>query len=325
MIKLDTKQTKIMKLRNACYFALLALTWSLSASQAYSQDNEAQLLRFAYESSIDDLERDYFLYLPVGYEVDSEQEWPVLVFLHGDGERGNGKDDLDFLFTNGPLYEAWIQKRNLPFIIVAPQLHMFGRDQASGPDYLVNRTRDSIPQRLDDGVPAHITDAPARMIFGPMVGSVDNPLLSPEENRAPVRDSGWSQTDPDLIKILDSVLDRFKADQAKVYLTGVSMGGFGTWHYASAYPERFAAILPIVGYPSVDQAGIIAQENIPTWVFSGGRDFVVPTEYFFAGMNKMDELGANFRFTTEQDMFHDVWNRVYAGEDVYQWLLQYSK
>ena len=42
MIKLDTKRTKIMKLRNACYFALLALTWSLSASQAYSQDNEAQ-------------------------------------------------------------------------------------------------------------------------------------------------------------------------------------------------------------------------------------------------------------------------------------------
>ena len=311
-----------MKLRNTFYFALLALTWSLSVSQAYGQDNAAQLLRLSYVSVVDDMERDYFLYLPVGYDADSDQEWPVLVFLHGDGERGNGKDDLDFLFTNGPMYEAWIQKRNLPFIIIAPQLHMFGRDQAGGPDYLVNRTRDSIPQRLENGMPPHITDAPARMIAGPMRGAIAN---MGEGDLAPVRASGWSLADPDVIEILDSVLERFNGDQAKVYLSGVSMGGFGTWHYASSYPEMFAAILPIVGYPSIEQAEIIARENIPTWVFSGGRDFVVSTEYFFSGMNRMDEIGANFRFTTEQDMFHDVWNRVYAGEDVYRWLLQYSK
>jgi hypothetical protein len=69
----------------------------------------------------------------------------------------------------------------------------------------------------------------------------------------------------------------------------------------------------------------VAKAGIPVWVFSGGRDPTVETKYFFAGMNRMNELGATMRFTTEQDMFHDVWNRVYAGEDVYKWLLQYKK
>ena len=125
--------------------------------------------------------------------------------------------------------------------------------------------------------------------------------------------------------LLDSVLLKFHADKDRVYLTGASMGGFGTWYYASKYPEKFAAILPVVGFPSVEQAEAVAKAGIPAWVFSGGRDPAVQTEYFFAGMNRMNELGAIMRFTTEQDMFHDVWNRVYAGEDAYNWLLKFKK
>jgi predicted peptidase len=87
-----------------------------------------QLLRLSNRSGLDGKERDFFLYLPRGYQGDEARKWPVILFLHGDGERGDGKAQLDFVLTHGPLYEAWIQKRDLPFLIISPQLPMFGRD-----------------------------------------------------------------------------------------------------------------------------------------------------------------------------------------------------
>ncbi len=311
-----------MTLRSCLALSILGCACTSSASSALDHKNEQQLLRLSYKSVVDDLERDYFLYLPNGYEKGSSKEWPVLIYLHGDGERGNGKEDLDYVLGYGPLYEAWIQKRDLPFIIIAPQNHMFGRDGPDGPDYIRNRTREGIPKRLDEGVPPHNADMPALQMFGPMRGAVA--AKSPPDDRFLTK-TGWRKTDPDVISILDSVLLNYHTDKNRVYLSGASMGGFGTWYYASKYPEKFAALLPVVGYPSVKQAEAIAKADIPAWVFSGGRDPAVETKYFFAGMNRMNELGATLRFTTEQDMFHDVWNRVYAGEDVYNWLLQYKK
>jgi len=312
-----------MKELHSCLaLAILVYAFAISTLPAIDQKNKQRLLRLPYKSVVDNLERDYFLYLPNGYEENSSKQWPVLIFLHGDGERGNGKEDLDYVLKYGPLYEAWIQKRDLPFIIIAPQNHMFGRDGADGPDFIRNRTRESIPKRLDKGVPPHNTDMPASQIYGPMRGAVA--AKTPPSERFQ-RKTGWRKTDPDVIGILDSILQNYDADKDRVYLSGASMGGYGTWYYASKYPEKFAAILPVVGYPSVTQAEAVAKAGIPVWVFSGGRDPVVETKYFFAGMNRMDELGATIRFTTEQDMFHDVWNRVYAGEDVYNWLLQHEK
>ena len=311
-----------MKLCSYLALAILGCAVTLNTSSAKEQEGKQQLLRHSYKSVVDDLERDYFLYLPIGYEKDSAKKWPVLIYLHGNGERGDGKADLDYVLGYGPLYEAWIQKKDLPFIIIAPQLHMFGQDGPDAPDYIRNRTREGIPKRLDEGVSPHNRDMPARLIYGPMRGAV--PAETPESDEF-LTTAGWRKTDPDVISILDSVLQKYRADKDRVYLTGVSMGGFGAWYYASEYPEKFAALLPVVGYPSVEQAEVVAKAGIPVWVFSGGRDPAVETKYFFAGMNRMDELGATMRFTTEQDMFHDVWNRVYAGDDVYNWLLQYKK
>ncbi|MBI5960235.1 MAG: prolyl oligopeptidase family serine peptidase [Chloroflexi bacterium] len=245
-----------------------------------------------------------------------------MVWLHGDGERGETLDDLDYILKNGPLYEAWIQKRDLPFIIVAPQLPLFGRDK-TGPDYLVNRTRAEIPQRLTEGVPPHTADAPARVIAGEMVGAVAAGTVA--ELGPDISYSTWDVVDPDVITVLDTVLADYQVDRSRVYMTGVSLGGFGTWHYASQYPDYFAAILPVVGYGTEAQAEAIAEAAIPVWAFSGGRDPVVQSQYFFAAMNKLEEMGNEIRFTTEQDMFHDVWNRVYAREDIYDWLLSHTK
>jgi len=70
----------------------------------------------------------------------------------------------------------------------------------------------------------------------------------------------------------------------------------------------------------------IAEHQIPLWVFAGGRDPNVYLRYFYAGLNKLEELGhQDVRFTIEADMGHDVWRRVYAGEDVYEWMLSHTK
>jgi predicted peptidase len=284
---------------------------------------EEQLLRHAYTSVVDSLERDAYIYLPRGYDDDSSYQWPVMIYLHGDGERGDGKEELDYVMAYGPLYEAWVQKMDMPFILIVPQLHMLGRDGPDGPSYILNRTKEGIPRRLEEGAPPRNRDTPALQNYGPMQGAVSDESLpdwTDYDNKF-----GWKRTDPDVVNILDSILETYNADADRVYLTGASEGAFGVWYYSSVYPERFAALLPVVGYPSIEQAEAVAKADIPVWIFSGGRDPTVETKYFFAGMNRMDELGATIRFTTEQDMWHDVWNRVYAGDDVYNWLLQYRK
>lgn len=281
--------------------------------------SNAQLQRISYVSAVDKTEREFFLYLPTGYEAEAADPWPVILFLHGDGERGDTPDDLDYVLQLGPLYEAWIQKRDLPFIIIAPQLWLFERDK-TGPDYLTKRTKAQIPRRLEHGSPPHTPDMRARQLVGPMIGATAAELLPPFDSV--IAPTMWDRADPDVVHILEFVLAQYQADPARVYLTGVSLGGMGVWYYASRYPDRFAAICPVVGYGTIEQAEIIAQAGIPIWAFSGGRDPAVPTQTFYPAMNRLDELGADFRFTTEQDMAHDVWNRVYAGEDIYHWFLR---
>lgn len=276
-----------------------------------------QLQRIPYESSATNLERSFFLYLPEGYEQSAEG-LPVMLFLHGNGERGNGKDELDYVITHGPLYEAWIQKRDLPFIIIAPQLPMFGMDTVA--DYIANRTPEQIPQRLATGTPPR--PKKWQMDF-PMTGAPSDSNLYVAARGLPW---GWPETEDDLNAILDHVLTNYKADKNRVYLTGLSYGGFGSWYMASTYPERFAAVAPVVGWGHPDLMPAIAENQIPVWAFAGGRDPVVQPQFFYPGINALEKHGLEeLRFTTHEDMGHDAWTRVYGGQDLYDWFLQFQK
>jgi predicted peptidase len=105
-------------------------------------------------------------------------------------------------------------------------------------------------------------------------------------------------------------------------LTGISYGGFGTWYLAHRYPQQFAAIAPVAGWGHPELMAPIAKNNIPLWVFAGGRDEIIHTHHFYAGLNCLEALGhSNVRFTVHADMGHDVWRRVYAGEDLFAWFL----
>jgi predicted peptidase len=281
--------------------------------------SEPQLLRVSRKSSATQTERDHFLYLPAGYTSTPGKLWPVILFLHGNGERGDAKADLDYLLKNGPLYEAWIQKRSLPFIVVAPQLPMYGMDAKA--DYLKHRTRAEIPVRLERGVPPRPEEFSTPK---PMAGRVAAALPADATPYGPPM--GWPELEADVIAILDDVVQHRRGDPARQYLTGVSYGGFGAWYLASRHPERFAAIVPVVAYGHPDLMPPIASAKLPVWCFAGGRDSTVNAKYFYAGMNRLEALGhTDFRFTVEEDMGHDVWARVYAGNDVFDWMLAHRK
>jgi len=292
---------------------------SAAPSPAAPAVSAAQLLRVSRMSSATHAERDYFLYLPAGYESSPGKRWPVILFLHGNGERGDAKGELDFLLKNGPLYEAWIQKRDLPFILIVPQLPMYGQDEKA--EYLKTRSRSEIPQRLELGVPPRPTEFPTP---DAMQGAAAEELPAQSTPYGPPM--GWPELEDDLMGMLDDALQNRHGDPTRQYLTGLSYGGFGTWYLASHHPDRFAAIVPVVGYGHPDLMPAIAAAKIPIWCFAGGRDGGVKVKYFYAGLNRLEALGHHdLRFTIEGDMGHDVWARVYAGNDVYDWLLSHQK
>lgn len=282
--------------------------------------SQPQLLRKSYTSELDATPREYFIYLPRGYHTSPDKDWPVMLFLHGNGERGDGKGELDFVLKHGPLYEAWIQKKPLPFIIISPQLHMFDFAGPTGPEYIRNRSKDSIPKRQEKGTPERSARFATPQPFV-RVTSVDDMSDLP-----PLLPKGWETVETDLLNMLDDVLDIYRSDESRVYLSGLSYGGFGTWYMASKHPQRFAAIAPVVGWGHPELMPPIAQQKLPIWAFAGGRDSAVEIRYFYSGFKRLEELGhTNVRLTVHEDMGHDAWTRVYSGDDLYQWFLAQQK
>ena len=137
---------------------------------------------------------------------------------------------------------------------------------------------------------------------------------------------GWREMDAEVMAMVDATLRDFRGDASRVYITGLSYGGFGTWYFASKYPEKFAAMAPVVGYGYLEQAASIAKAKLPVWCFAGGRDPAVQPEFFFAAMNELEKLGnVESRFTIEADLGHFTWVRVYGGQDLYDWLLAHKR
>jgi predicted peptidase len=293
-----------MRLQRALALVLSGAVWAIAGlaaePAAVDESAEPRLLRQSYVSSAGD-ERQHFVYLPAGYETDTERRWPLLLFLHGNGERGDGREDLDWVLVHGPLYEAWVQKRDLPFVIVAPQLDLFGLDKTV--DYIRDRDHFPTPQ--------------------PMAGAVPDAELPFGAEGPP---NGWPRREQDLLAILDQALERHRIDPDRVYLTGLSYGGFGSWYLASRHPRRFAAVAPVVGWGHPALMAPLAETRMPIWVFAGGRDPAVPVRFFYAGLNELERLGHDgVRFTTHEDGGHDVWKRIYGGRDLYDWLLSHRR
>ncbi len=128
---------------------------------------------------------------------------------------------------------------------------------------------------------------------------------------------GWN---PDTLNaLLDDLIRTYRVDPDRVYVTGLSMGGYGTWALAAAHPEKFAAIAPICGGGNPRDAGKIAK--LPIWVFHGAKDPTVPLQRSEVMVQAVKAAGGNVKFTIYPEAGHDSWTESYNNPEFYTWLL----
>jgi predicted peptidase len=125
------------------------------------------------------------------------------------------------------------------------------------------------------------------------------------------------------IAILDAVEMEYKIDEKRQYLTGLSMGGFGTWSFAAKYPDRWAAIVPICG--GGNPASAEKFKDIPCWVFHGEADPTVNIEKDREMVKALKDAGGKPKFTTYPGVGHDSWDKAYGTPELYHWLLEQHK
>lgn len=195
----------------------------------------------------------YLLYLPQEYETNN-QRFPLMLFLHGAGERGN---NLKLVTKHGPpkLIE---NGKDFPFIIVSPQ-------------------------------------------------------CPPNQ---------WWSTEF-LNILLNEIVSKYRVDEDRIYVTGLSMGGFGTWALALEYPDRFAAIAPICGGGSPYEACKI--KHLPIWVFHGAKDEAVPISKSEEMVAALKACAGNVKFTVYSEAGHDSWTETYNNPELYEWLLKHRR
>lgn len=137
-------------------------------------------------------------------------------------------------------------------------------------------------------------------------------LVSPQ---APTR--GWM---PEAVNgLIEEVMAHYRVDPDRVYLTGLSMGGYGTWALASAYPGKFAAAVPICGGGNPVMADKL--KNLPLWVFHGAKDTTVQPVQSKTMVDAVKKAGGNVKLTIYPEAGHDSWTETYDDPQMWKWLL----
>lgn len=133
----------------------------------------------------------------------------------------------------------------------------------------------------------------------------------------------WLEFLDGLWALLQQVIAECEVEFTRVYLTGMSMGGYGTWHLATAHPEHFAAIAPICG--GGNPLRVCALRDVPVWAFHGAQDPVVPLSESEKMVNALRECGGDVRLTVYPELAHDSWTMTYANPELYEWFLQHRR
>jgi len=176
----------------------------------------------------------------------------------------------------------------------------------------VGESSDDVEKLKQQGLPKLLENPPD--FLNPFV------IISPQ-CRA---DSDWSLEMDALIALLDDVTTQYAIDPMRVYLTGLSMGGRGAWHLAALHPSYFAALVPICGArPDIFRRAeqIARLKNIPTWIFHGEQDTIVPVDESVKMFDALRNIYARVELTIYPDARHDSWTRTYANPKLYEWLL----
>ena len=177
---------------------------------------------------------------------------PLIVQLHGAGERGCGKDDLEKVDVHG--FSKYLKDAEHNCIVIMPQ--------------------------------------------------------------CPI-DAFWAGRVESIIEFIEQLIKEYNVDEDRVYLTGLSMGGYGTWYTSMARPDLFAAIAPVCGGGMAWNAGVL---KMPIWAFHGANDSVVSVSQSDEMVSKLKDVGADITYTRIDGVSHDAWNHTY-NKELLEWLL----
>lgn len=124
--------------------------------------------------------------------------------------------------------------------------------------------------------------------------------------------------------LITEIEEKYRVDSKRIYLTGLSMGGFGTWAWGTRQPERFAALLPICGggFPHEVKNSL---QKLPVWAFHGDKDNVVDVAYGQEMVDVAVKSGGPSKLTVYPGVGHDSWTETYNNPEVYRWLLSHRK
>ena len=184
------------------------------------------------------------------------EKMPLIIQLHGAGERGNGGEELSLVDVHG--FSKLIKEAEYPCIFVMPQ--------------------------------------------------------------CPKNDY-WAVRVESILAFIEQLKAEYPVDEDRIYLTGLSMGGFGTWFTATARPDMFAAIAPVCGG---GMAWAAKNLTMPIWVFHGAEDKTVLPIYSDMMVEKLEAAGADVKYTRLDGVAHNVWEHAY-GEELLEWLLSKKK
>ncbi len=142
----------------------------------------------------------------------------------------------------------------------------------------------------------------------------------------PQSTGGWSGTNEDAaIKAVKTTCTEYAVDGDRIYLTGLSMGGFGAWDFARKYPKSFAACVPIASGGDTSPAGVMALRSMPLWVWHADDDGIVKVDTDRQMVTALVKANAvEVRYTELHGVGHASWDKAYASDEVWAWLLQHK-
>jgi len=235
----------------------------------------------------------YRLYVPKN--ISPHKTYPLLVFLHGRGERGT--DNTAKMFAHTGLFNGQnsilspANRQKYPSIIVVPQCSDLSADQEWA-HWIGNSPQQPFAGLGKDGSYQQHTEA--------------------------------STSGAAAVELIERLIAQYQVDQQRVYLTGISMGGFGTWEFTARHPQLFAAAVPMAGFSDPQTAERV--KHIPFWVFHGSNDEYNPVQGSRNMTDKLKTLGGNVRYTELQGLKHsETFKEAWNNADILPWLFSQKK